>query len=172
MKSRVFVPPVAFALCCILAGCSALATAEQKSIYHDDARIAQEVDTYSIVDSRGSLFDRHLGELNGLETRLWLSVPEGGGAFWLDYDATVRAGSFKIVLVNGENVDVVCEGTDVGSRTFTLEPGDYALKAVGTHASVDIELNLRASEGVAAANPDGPLGDPRNVELEPLEDNA
>lgn len=157
MKSRVFAPPVAFALCYTLASCSDLATAEQKSIYHDDARIAQEVDTYSIVDSRGSLFDRHLDELNGLETWLWLSVPEGGGAFRLDYDATVRASSFKIVLVNDENVDVVCEGTDVGSRTFMLELGDYALQAVGTHASVDIELDLRASEDAAASTPTGRL---------------
>ena len=172
MRSRVFALPATLALCCVLTGCSGLATAEQKSIYHDDARIARGFDTYSVVDSRGSLFDRHLGELTGLETWLQLSVPEEGGTFRVDYDVTVQAGDFKIVFVDGKNVDVVCEGTGVGSRTFTLEPGDYALKAVGTHAGADIELELQASEGVTAVDPDGPRGDPRDVELEPLEDNA
>lgn len=172
MRSRVFALPATLALCCVLTGCSGLANTEQKSIYHDDPRIAQGSDTYSVVDSRGSLFDRHLGELTGLETWLQLSVPEEGGTFRVDYDVTVQAGDFKIVFVDGKNVDIVCEGSGVGSRTFTLEPGDYALKAVGTHAGADIELALQASEGVTAVDPDGPLGDPRDVELEPLEDNA
>ncbi|MRX82727.1 hypothetical protein [Eggerthella guodeyinii] len=172
MKSRAFALPATLALCCVLTGCSGLANIEQKSIYHDDPRIAQGSDTYSVVDSRGSLFDRHLGELTGLETWLQLSVPEEGGAFRVDYDVTVQAGDFKIVFVDDKNVDIVCEGSGVGSRTFTLEPGDYALKAVGTHAGADIELALQASEGVTAVDPDGPLGDPRDVEIEPLEDNA
>ncbi len=111
MRSRVFALPATLALCCVLTGCSGLATAEQKSIYHDDARIARGFDTYSVVDSRGSLFDRHLGELTGLETWLQLSVPEEGGTFRVDYDVTVQAGDFKIVFVDGKNVDVVCEGT-------------------------------------------------------------
>lgn len=172
MRSRAFALPAALALCCVLTGCSGLATAEQKSIYHDDARIAQGADTYSVVDSRGSLFNRHIGELNGLETWLRLSVPEEGGAFRIDYDVTVSAGDFKLVFVDGEDVDVVCEGTAHGSRTLALEPGDYVLKAVGTHAGADIELELQASEGIAAVEPDGLLGDPRDVDLEPFEGNA
>ncbi|WP_101721540.1 hypothetical protein [Eggerthella timonensis] len=172
MRSRTFALPAALALCCALTGCSGLATAEQKSVYRDDARIAQGADTYSVVDSRGSIFDRHLGELNGLETWLQLSIPEEGGAFRIDYDVDVSTGDFKLVFVDGKNVDIVYEGTGVGSRTFTLEPGDYALKAVGTHAGADIELKLQASEGVAGVEPDGLLGDPRDVELEPLKDDA
>lgn len=168
MRSRVFALPATLALCCVLTGCSGLATAEQKAIYHDDARIAQGADTYSVVDSRGSIFDRHLGELNGLETWLRLSAPEDGGKFRIDYDVDVSAGDFKIVFVDGKNVDVVCEGSGVGSHTFSLDSGDYALKAVGTHAGADIELELQASEGVTAVDPDGPLGDPRDIELEPL----
>lgn len=161
---------MALALACLLAGCSGLASVEQKSIYHDDVRIAQGADTYTVVNSRGSIFDRHIGEMTGLETWLRLSIPEEGGTFRIDYDVDVSAGDFKIVFVDGEDVDVVCEGTAVGSRTFTLDPGDYALKAVGTHAGADIELELQASQGVTAVDPDGPLGDPRDVKLEQLED--
>ena len=45
MRSRTFALPAALALCCALTGCSGLATAEQKSVYRDDARIAQGADT-------------------------------------------------------------------------------------------------------------------------------
>ncbi|OUO87613.1 hypothetical protein B5F40_13495 [Gordonibacter sp. An230] len=110
-----------------------------------------------------------MGEFSGLETWLRLSIPEKGGTFRIDYDVDVSAGDFKIVLVDGEDVDVVCEGTAVGSRIFTLDPGDYALKAVGVHANVDIELELQASEDIDAVEPDGPLGDDKPAKLQPLE---
>ena len=169
MRSRVFALPATLALCCVLTGCSGLATAEQKSIYHDDARIARGFDTYSVVDSRGSLFDRHLGELTGLETWLQLSVPEEGGTFRVDYDVTVQAGDFKIVFVDGKNVDVVCEGTARGSRVFTLDRGEYALKAVGAHASAEIAFELQASEGVTAVATGDAFDDDQAVDLEPIE---
>ena len=161
---------MALALACLLAGCAGPINLMQQSIYHDDARIARGFDTYTVANRNGSLSDRHLGEFSGLETWLRLSIPEEGGTFRIDYDVDVSAGDFKIVFVDGEDVDVVCEGTAVGSRTFTLDPGDYALKAVGTHAGADIELELQASEDVTAGDPDGPLGDPRDVKLEQLED--
>ena len=169
MGRRAFALSTALALSCLLTGCSGLASVEQKSIYHDDVRIAQGADTYTVVNSGGSIFDRHIGDMTGLETWLRLSVPEGGGTFRVDYDVTVQAGDFKIVFVDGKNVDVVCEGTAVGSRTFTLDPGDHALKAVGTRAGADIELELQASEGIDAVEPDGLLGEARDVELGGIE---
>lgn len=155
--------------CLLLAGCAGPINLMQQSIYHDDTRIARGFDTYTVANRNGSLPDRHLGEFSGLETWLRLSIPEKGGTFRIDYDVDVSAGDFKIVLVDGEDVDVVCEGTAVGSRIFTLDPGDYALKAVGVHANVDIELELQASEDIDAVEPDGPLGDDKPAKLQPLE---
>ena len=42
----------------------------QESIYCDDARIAQGFDTYTVANRTGSLFDRKIGGLTGLELSL------------------------------------------------------------------------------------------------------
>lgn len=119
------------AACLVLAGCAGPLNLMQESIYCDDARIAQGFDTYTVANRTGSLFDRKIGGLTGLETWLRISVPNEGGEFRVDYDATVSDGDFKIVFVDEKNVDTVCEGTARGSRVFTLDRGEYALKAVG-----------------------------------------
>ena len=99
------------AACLVLAGCAGPLNLMQESIYCDDARIAQGFDTYTVANRTGSLFDRKIGGLTGLETWLRISVPNEGGEFRVDYDATVSDGDFKIVFVDEKNVDTVCEGT-------------------------------------------------------------
>lgn len=173
MRGRIFALPATLALCCALTGCSGLASTEQKSVYHDDNRIARETDTYTALNLRGfhddSADSLSVGELTGSITRLRLSVPEEGGEFRVDYDVAVRAGDFKIVFVDGEHVDIVCEGSGSGSRTFTLHQGAYALKVVGKHAGAEIALDLEATEGITAKIPGDAFDDARTIELEPLE---
>ena len=77
------------AACLVLAGCAGPLNLMQESIYCDDARIAQGFDTYTVANRTGSLFDRKIGGLTGLETWLRISVPNEGGEFRVDYDATV-----------------------------------------------------------------------------------
>ena len=68
------------AACLVLAGCAGPLNLMQESIYCDDARIAQGFDTYTVANRTGSLFDRKIGGLTGLETWLRISVPNEGGA--------------------------------------------------------------------------------------------
>lgn len=157
------------AACLVLAGCAGPLNLMQESIYCDDARIAQGFDTYTVAYRTGSLFDRKIGGLTGLETWLRISVPNEGGEFRVDYDATVSDGDFKIVFVDEKNVDTVCEGTARGSRVFTLDRGGYALKAVGAHASAEIAFELQASEGVTAVATGDAFDDDQAVDLEPIE---
>ena len=126
-------------------------------------------DTYTVANRTGSLFDRKIGGLTGLETWLRISVPNEGGEFRVDYDATVSDGDFKIVFVDEKNVDTVCEGTARGSRVFTLDRGEYALKAVGAHASAEIAFELQASEGITAVATGDAFDDDQAVDLEPIE---
>lgn len=159
------------ALCFALSGCTGLSSAAQNSVYDNDALIAQEADTYSAVDWRGTLPDKlHFGELTGSASLLRLSVPEGGGDFSIDYDATVTAGDFKLVLANANagSVELVCEGTGTGSRTFSLDKGEYTLKAVGKRAGADLTLQLRASDAIAAVVPDGVFDENTPLELDLL----
>ena len=143
MDKKMLALPATLALCCTLTGCSGLASAEQNAVYDDDARIAQEGGTYTAVES---------------------------GKLRIDYDLAVTAGNCKLVLVeNARDVDVVCEGTEQGSRTFDLSQGDYALKIVGSHAGADLSLKLAASEGIEAEVPGDGFDKPRAVELEPFE---
>ena len=79
------------AACLVLAGCAGPLNLMQESIYCDDARIAQGFDTYTVANRTGSLFDRKIGGLTGLETWLRISVPNEGGEFRVDYDATVQS---------------------------------------------------------------------------------
>lgn len=156
----------------MLAGCAGPFNIMQRTIYHDDDRIAQGFDTYTVVNRTGSAFDKiHVGEFTGLKTWLRLSAPEGGGTCRIDYETIVSAGDFKIVFVeDGASVDLICEGTESGSRTFSLEQGDYALKAVGAHARADISIELHATEGITAIEPGDGLDEDRPFELQPLED--
>ena len=147
------------AACLVLAGCAGPLNLMQESIYCDDARIAQGFDTYTVANRTGSLFDRKIGGLTGLETWLRISVPNEGGEFRVDYD----------VFVDEKNVDTVCEGTARGSRVFTLDRGEYALKAVGAHASAEIAFELQASEGVTAVATGDAFDDDQAVDLEPIE---
>ena len=78
------------AACLVLAGCAGPLNLMQESIYCDDARIAQGFDTYTVANRTGSLFDRKIGGLTGLETWLRISVPNEGGEFRVDYDRIRR----------------------------------------------------------------------------------
>ena len=172
MDKKMLALPATLALCCTLTGCSGLASAEQNAVYDDDARIAQEGGTYTAVNLRGS-FDSptlSIGELTGSYPYLLLTTPSESGKLRIDYDLALTAGNCKLVLVeNARDVDVVCEGTEQGSRTFDLSQGDYALKIVGSHAGADLSLKLAASEGIEAEVPGDGFDKPRAVELEPFE---
>lgn len=161
------------ALCFALSGCAGLSNAAQDSVYGNDGLIAQEADTYSASDWRGSLPDKlHFGQLTGSASLLRLSVPEGGGDLSIDYDASVATGKFKLALVNSKlaTVELVCEGAETGSRTFNLDEGEYALKAVGKHAGADLTVQLQASETITAVVPDGVFDESSPLELDPLKD--
>lgn len=161
------------ATCCILASCAGPFNLLQGSIYHNDNLIKQQVDTYTIKNRTGSILEEtHIGEQTGSDTWVRLSVPQEGGTFYITYDVTTTAGDFKLVFVeNGKSVEVICEGTAQGSRTFTLEHGDYSLKAVGAGGTADIAIQLQATEGITATMPGGPLDDDLPLELDPPEDS-
>lgn len=170
MTKKLLALPVIAALCLALAGCGGLANSTQAAAYPDDKLIAQRGDTYTAVQWTGNPPDEmSVGEFTGTRAWLRLSVPEGGGELAIDYDQAVTAGDFKTVLAKyDERVEVVCEGTDAGARTFALEPGDYAVKAVGLKAAARLATQIRASEGVTAMLPGDALDGDEPVTLEPL----
>lgn len=170
MNKKRLVIPVLAALCLALTGCGGLANSVQAAAYPDDKLIAQEGDTYTAVQWRGEPPDNmSIDEFTGTRAWLRLSVPEGGGELVVDYDQTVTAGDFKTVLVKyDERVEVVCEGTDSGTRTFALEPGDYAVKAVGLKAAAHLATQIKASDGVTAVLPGDAFDGDKPLSLRPL----
>lgn len=157
-------------LCLALAGCAGSADTK-KAAFPDDKLIAQKGDTYTAAVWHGSLPGEVVMDgFTGTATLLGVTVPEGGGELAVDYDQDVSAGDFKTVLVRyGETVEPVCEGTDGGQRTFALQAGDYAVKAVGLEASCCFSMEIGATGGVEAFVPGDAFDPAEPVALEPLE---
>lgn len=162
--------PVFVVLSLALTGCANLAGSTQGATYPDDKAIARKGDVYTTMLWGGSLPDEiDMKGFTGTAALLELSVPECGGELAVDCDQAVSAGDFKTVLVRyGENADLICEGTGGAARSFSLEPGDYAIKAVGLDAAVHLAFQIRATDGVAAVVPGDAFDGDEPVVLEPL----
>ena len=171
---------IAALLCLILAGCaSPLGAARYARLYDDDGAIAQQADSYSVVNYRGPRLDDaestlagiHIGDLSGSMTLLSFNVPEEGGCLSIRCDAEAARGDIKLVFAafDDQRVETLCEGEGSGSLMCSLDPGEYALKAVAVHGGADVAVQVRASDAVEAFLPDDMLGDSEPVELGPLE---
>ena len=170
MKWKRSVLPVLVVVCFALAGCSSSTGSTQAAAYPDDKLVMQRGDTYSAGLWGGSLPDEvNMGQFTGMAALLLLAVPVGGGELFIDYDQTVTSGDFKTVLVMyGESVELMCEGTGAEEKSFTLTAGDYAIKAVGLDASSRLIAQIKASEGIEADIPGDAFDSSTPVTLEPL----
>lgn len=170
MKWKRSVLPVLVVVCFALVGCSSSASSAQVAAYPDDKLVAQQGDTYSAQLWGGSLPDEvNFGGFTGTASLLHLAIPEGGGELFINCDQTVTAGDFKTVLVKyGESVELICEGSSNKEQSFTLEAGDYAIKAVGLDASSHLIAQIKASEDIEADIPGDAFDSSTPVTLEPL----
>lgn len=113
------------------------------NIYYDNQRIANSEDQYSAKDfvvdtNENGRWDFSIGYLSGAKTLTSFSVDKSG-QISLDASCHVSNGTFKIVLVDIDNKEVLatlCDNSDSDTlNNFEICQGQYALKAVGKNAT-------------------------------------
>ena len=133
-------------LAAALGGCSA-AGQDKLNIYADDAKIAAEGDSYTFTNRVGGADEDDTLDLtySGFtgSNSVWTVEFAESGTLTLQYQSTVKAGDFKVVLVGPEaQVLTLFEGTQAGEKTADLTAGKYTLKLVGREASGSVNLVL------------------------------
>lgn len=130
----------------VLSGCSG-AGQDKQAIYENDAKIAAEGDSYTFTNRVGnsdeeSILDLTYDGFTGSNS-VWTVEFAEFGTLTLQYQSTVKAGDFKVVLVGPETqVLTLFEGTQWSEKTADLTAGKYTLKLVGREASGSVNLVL------------------------------
>lgn len=124
---------------------------EKAGIFEDDARIATEGDTFSYAIRKAPTTPENQLDLtytgfSGMET-IWTltAAVESQAAF--AYSSTVSSGDFKVVLIDPEGqVSVLVSGSEEGSQSATLGPGEHRVKVVGRKTDGKIEITISAGK--------------------------
>lgn len=145
-KTKTFFCAPLLVLLIALSGCSA-AGQDKLNIYADDAMIAAEGDSYTFTNRVGGVNEDDTLDLtySGFtgSNSIWTVEFAESGTLTLQYQSTVKAGDFKVVLVGPEKqVMTLFEGTQAGEKTADLPAGNYTLKLVGREASGSVNLVL------------------------------
>ncbi len=126
---------------------------DMQAIYTDDAKIAAQGDSYTYQNRLGSVdtadqLDLEYQGFSGSDT-IWSLEVNADSPLEVTCDSRVSSGDFKAVLVTPEKtVEVICEGTQAGEKTFDLKAGSYALKLVGRQASGEVKIALNPGGAV------------------------
>lgn len=136
-----------------LTGCSGI-NSKQKNIYTNNEQIAEEGDTYSYLSRIGSKdsiektnqINLQFSKFYGTDT-LYNIVSKGKQKLVFNFTSEITTGKFKAVLITpAEEVLVIFEGSDEGTRIIDIDEGKYIFKIVGQGAKgkiqIDIEENI------------------------------
>lgn len=116
-------------------------------IFEDDARIAEEGDTFSYAirnapTTAESQLNLTYTKFSGMET-IWTLTAATESLAAFEYTSNVKSGDFKVVLIDPEDrVSVLVNGSMDGSQSFRLSPGEYRVKVVGRKTDGQIKFTL------------------------------
>ena len=116
------------------------------SFYDDNARIAQQGDSYTFSDRLGRTVANELAlsfaGFTGKQT-IWL-IPAGQDCVLkLDLNNEITGGKFKVCLVDpNRQVSVISEGSQTGTINLNILKGENVLTIVGSRASGTVDMTL------------------------------
>ena len=112
------------------------------NVFDDENAIANNNDKTleiaSVEKNLESNYSHRANKLTGLKT---IKTISGNEKF--DVDLTTSSGRFKLVLVNKNNVIIVCDGNVNEQFEFPeLDDKEYKLKIVGDKAAFDLKVTF------------------------------
>jgi len=130
----------------VLSGCR-YSNPNRLSYYDDDARIAQQGDSYTFSNRLGRTVANELAlsftDFTGKQT-IWL-IPAGQDCVLeLDLNNEITGGKFKVCLIDpNRQVSVISEGSQTGTINLNIPKGENVLTIVGSKASGTVAMTLR-----------------------------
>lgn len=141
---------ILFLVLCItmlnLTGCR-IASDYQKSLYNDNSKIVKEADSYNylkrVINIKGDNTNITFDRFYGMDT-IWTIDADVDGTIKIDYDADIKNGSFKTVIITPNNeVNLVFENSQSGSKEFSVKKGKNRIKIIGSAARGKINFTLK-----------------------------
>ena len=125
----------------LLSGCGA--TPSQESIYDQDEKLVNVVDSYFFTTRLGSVNKDNMEitfkKFYGVET-IW-KIEAEHESITFTIDAQIDRGEFKVILVTFDKQIInLSENSINGKVTVKTEPGEYRLKIVGRDAYGSIRM--------------------------------
>lgn len=123
-------------LVCLLGLTSCGPSENQKAIYHDDAAIARQSDSYYYVkhlsNTKNDQYDASFASFTGSDTCWSQRIGADGAQFSLSVVSTVSSGSWKLVLIAPDDtVTMIAEGSAEEGFETLLTEGTWRIKSVG-----------------------------------------
>ena len=136
------------AVVCLITGCG---RNPMLAVYDDDAKIASNTNTYSLINYEQVQSDLHftasVEKMEGMDT-IWVFDAEKDTAVDITYKLNVSSGKMKLVLINPEKeVSVIAECDsgmeDFVSDTLDIKKGNNRIKIVaGENTQFDIDFTI------------------------------
>ncbi len=146
MKRRSAIIAVFVLMMLVLTGCR-YSDPYRIGFYDDNARIAQQGDSYSFTDRLGRTVANELDltftSFTGKQT-IWL-IPAGQDCVLeLNVVNEITEGKFKVCLIDpNRQVSVISEGSQTGTIDLNIAKGENVLTIIGSKASGTIDMTLR-----------------------------
>jgi hypothetical protein len=149
MKSRIKII-VLILLVGLVSGCSQL-NSYQAGIYDDDAKIANQGDSYTFGNRLGSIKETSLHlEFSGFygKQTVWTIEANENGIVWLDVEIALDSGKFKLCRVDADHrVDVIAEGEIDKVIQAEVTRGKNTFVIVGKNAKGEVEIGILNPSG-------------------------
>lgn len=128
-----------------LTGCKNI-TDYQKSVYNDNSKIVKEADSYNYLkrvgNAKGNNASITFDRFYGMDT-IWTIDADEDGAIKIDYDADIKNGSFKTVIITPNNVvNLIFENSQSGSKEISVKKGKNRIKIIGSDARGEIDFTI------------------------------
>ncbi len=130
----------------VLSGCR-YSDPYRLSYYDDDARIAQQGDSYTFSDRLGRTVANELAlsftDFTGKQT-IWV-IPAGQDlSMELNLNNEITGGRFKVCLIDpNSQISVISEDSQKGIINLNIPKGENVLTIVGSRASGTVAMTLR-----------------------------
>ncbi|MHC1734727.1 MAG: hypothetical protein AB9921_03555 [Erysipelotrichaceae bacterium] len=148
MKSRIKII-LLILLIGFVSGCSQL-NSYQAGIYDDDAKIANQGDSYTFGNRLGSIKETSLHlEFSGFygKQTVWTIEANENGIVRLDVEIALDSGKFKLCRVDADHrVDVIAEGEIDKVIQAEVTRGKNTFVIVGKNAKGEIDVKIQNSD--------------------------
>ena len=128
----------------LLAFCTVLTACSTFNGYDDDKAIVK-ANSFSKIKSvetnTPAKYSLRCDKCNGVEKIKNITVPENPV---FDISLTVSSGRFKVVLVKGDDVFIICERDTDEPVVTDLAAGTYSLRIVAEDAKVNFTFNFNS----------------------------